>query len=114
MFFRCQLPWCALENNPQQYKRKGCTSSGFVQVFSHADEKMDLPNFPIVLVSNGTHHIVGTKLITASKLVDWRMNLSQFHLAQSQKLWEEAQVDMLMEPGNPDSEYIGVLDNTFN
>ena len=75
---------------------------------------MDLPTFPIVLVSNGIHHIVGTKLITAAKLVDWRMNLSQFHLAQSQKLWQEAQVDMLMEPGNPDSEYIRVLDNTFN
>ena len=95
-------------------EKRVCTSSGFVQVFSHADEKMDLPTFPIVLVSNGIHHIVGTKLITASKLVDWRMNLSQFHLAQSQKLWQEAQVDMLMEPGNPDSEYIRVLDNTFN
>ena len=75
---------------------------------------MDLPTFRIVLVSNGIHHIVGTKLITAAKLVDWKMNLSQFHLAQSQKLWQEAQVNMLMEPGNPDSEYIRVLDNTFN
>ena len=42
------------------------------------------------------------------------MNLSYFHLAQSQKLWQEAQVDMLMETGNPDSEYIRVLGNTFN
>ena len=95
-------------------EKRVCTSSGFVQVFSHAHEKMDLPTFPIVLVSNGIHHIVGTKLITSSKLVDWRMNLSQFHLAQSPKLWQEAQVDMLMELGNPDSEYIRVLDNTFN
>ena len=62
-------------------EKRVCTSSGFVQVFSHADEKMDLPTFPIVLVSNGIHHIVGTKLITDAKLVDWRMNLSQFHLA---------------------------------
>ena len=95
-------------------EKRVCTSSGFVQVFSNADEKMDLPTFPIVLVSNGIHHIVGTKLITPSKLVDWRMNLSYFHLAQSQKLWQEAQVDMLMETGNPDSEYIRVLGNTFN
>ena len=95
-------------------EKRVCTSSGFVQVFSKADEKMDLPTFPIVLFSNGIHHIVGTKLIHTSKLMDKRMNLSYYHLAQSQKLWEDTQVDMLMEPGNPDSEYIKVLDNTFS
>ena len=31
---------------------------------------LDAPTFPVVLVSNGIHHIVPTKLLTVEKLVD--------------------------------------------
>ena len=94
-------------------EKRSCTASGFVQVFSRSDEHMDLPTFPIVLVLNGIHHIVGTKLISASKLVEWRIALSHYHLTQSQKLWEEAKLEMLMEKQSPDSEYIKIIDNAF-
>ena len=93
-------------------EKRSCTSSGFVQVFSRSDEQMDLPTFPIVLVSNGIHHIVGTKLMSASKLVDWRIALAHYHLSQSQKLWEEAQIEMLMEKQH-DTEYMRVIDQAF-
>ena len=41
-------------------EKRACTSSGFTQVFSNSDYMLDLPAFPIVLVSNGIHHIVPT------------------------------------------------------
>ena len=105
------VPWKATLNNTRE---KGVYFIWVCSSFLPCRWKDGFANFPHSLSFKWNTHLVGTKLITASKLVDWRMNLSQFHLAQSQKLWQEAQVDMLMEPGNPDSECIRVLDNTFN
>ena len=66
---------------PQTLQQKRCAqTSGFIQVFSDNDHMLDAPTFPVVLVSNGIHHIVPTKLLTVEKLVDWRLGLALHHL----------------------------------
>ena len=94
-------------------EKRACTSSGFTQVFSNADHHIDLPAFPIVLVSNGIHHIVPTVVSSIKKLVDWRLGLSLYHLTQSRQLFDEAQVEMLLEK-NPDPEFIRVQSDIFS
>ena len=73
---------------------------------------MDLPAFPIVLVCNGIHHIVPTCVSSIKKLVDWRLGLSLYHLKQARVLFDEAQVEMLLEQ-HPDPEFIKVQTQLF-
>ena len=113
--FWLQIPIVLLAPGKQPVtveEKRACSSSGFTQVFSSADHHMDLPCFPIVLVSNGIHHIVPTVLTKVKKLIDWRLGLSLFHLNQSRKLFEEAQVEMLLEE-DPDGEFLQVQTGLF-
>ena len=86
-------------------EKRACTSSGFTQVFSNADHHLDLPAFPIVLVSNGIHHMIPTAISSINKLIDCRLGLSLYHLRQSRALFDEAQVEMLLDK-NPDTEFV--------
>ena len=86
-------------------EKRACTSSGFTQVFSNADHHLDLPAFPIVLVSNGIYHMIPTAISSTKKLIDWRLGLSLYHLTQSRALFDEAQVEMLLDK-NPDTEFV--------
>ena len=79
-------------------EKRICSTSGWTQVFSNADHSMDLPTFPIVLVCNGIHHIVPSKYINVSKLTDWRLGLILEHMKVVRNLWQEAQVEMMLEP----------------
>ena len=113
--FLLQIPIVLLAPGKQPVtveEKRACSSSGFTQVFSSADHHMDLPCFPIVLVSNGIHHIIPTVLTKVKKLIDWRLGLSLFHLNQSRKLFEEAQVEMLLEK-DPDGEFVEVQTGLF-
>ena len=74
---------------------------------------LDAPTFPIVLVSNGIHHIVPTKLITVEKLVDWRVGLAVHHLNQARALWAEADLDYMLVK-NPDPEFSQIVTDNLN
>ena len=92
-FFQIPITLVAPGKQPVTVQEKrACTSSGFTQVFSNADHHLDLPAFPIVLVSNGIHHMIPTAISSIRKLIDWRLGLSLYHLSQSRALFDEAQV----------------------
>ena len=74
---------------------------------------LDAPTFPIVLVSNGIHHIVPTKLLTVEKLVDWRLGLALHHLNQARALWSEADLDYMLVK-NPDPEFSQIISENLN
>ena len=93
-------------------QKRAAQTSGFVQVFSEIDHKMENPQFPVVLVSNGIHHVVPTQLMSVTKLVDWRLGLCMHQLNQAKALWEEAQLDYTQEK-NYDPEFIRVIDTNF-
>ena len=95
-----------------QKKRRSQTSH-FIQVFSDSDHMMDAPTFPIVLVSNGIHHIVPTRLITIEKLLDWRKGLAFHNLNQVKALWSEPELDYMLIK-NPDSEFSAVITQNLN
>ena len=74
---------------------------------------MDAPTFPIVLVSNGIHQIVPTRLIIVEKLVDCRLGLSLHHLNQAKARWSEADFDYMLIK-NPDPEFSALSTLNFN
>ena len=110
VFFFLQIPIALVSPGKQPsttQEKRICSTSGWTQVFSNADHSMDLPTFPIVLVCNGIHHIVPSKYINVSKLTDWRLGLILEHLKVVRNLWQEAQVEMMLEPV-VDQEFIKV------
>ena len=74
---------------------------------------LDAPTFPVVIVSNGIHHIVPTKLLTVDKLVDWRLGLALHHLNQARVLWSEADLDYMLVK-NPDPEFSQINSENLN
>ena len=99
---------------PETLQQKRCAqTSGFIQVFSDNDHMLDAPTFPVVLVSNGIHHIVPTKLLTVEKLVDWRVGLALHHLNQARALWSEADLDYMLVK-NPDPEFSQIISDNLN
>ena len=74
---------------------------------------LDAPTFPIVIVSNGIHHIVPTKLLTVEKLVDWRLGLALHHLNQARALWSQADLDYMLVK-NPDPEFSQIISENLN
>ena len=70
-------------------------------------------HFPVVLVSNGIHHIVPTKLLTVEKLVGWRVGLALHHLNQARALWSEADLDYMLVK-NPDPEFSQIISDNLN
>ena len=106
VFFQIPIALVASGKQPVTVQEKrACTSGGFTQVFSNADHHLDLPAFPIVLVSNGIHHMIPTAISSTKKQIDWRLGLSLYHLTQSRALFDEAQVEMLLHK-NPDTEFV--------
>ena len=106
VFFKIPIALVAPGKQPVTVQEKrACTSSGFTQVFSNADHHLDSPAFPIVLVSNGIHHMIPTAISSTKKLIDWRLGLSLYHLTQSRALFDKAQVEMLLDK-NPDTEFV--------
>ena len=93
--------------------KRAAQTSGFTQVFSEQDSKIDSPNFPIVLVSNGIHHMVPTKKLSFEHFTNWKLGLVKHHLNQAVALWKE--VDPKPTDGdfdNVQTELFGKLLNT--
>ena len=49
--------------------------------------------------------MIPTTISSIKKLIDWRLGLSLYHLNQSRALFDEAQVEMLLDK-NPDTEFV--------
>ena len=80
--------------------RSVASYSGHILKLVSGDFQWSLPQFPIVIVWNGSDTFMPTQFVKANAVTDWKMGVIGRHLGEAIKLFEEVEEDVVHSQTN--------------